>query len=375
MACGLVVWVFSMNPHHFAVIMAGGAGTRFWPASRRLRPKQLLALGPNPHESMLQAVVRRLRSVVSPERIFIATGTHLVDALQEQDLEIAPENILAEPMPRNTAACIGWANAVIQRRDPDAIVAVLSADHIALDEPAFQKSIENALISAESGTITTLGIHPTRPETGYGYIEVGNRSSNVAFDVVRFVEKPHLENAKKMLESKRFLWNAGFFFFETVRMTEAIGKYMPQLAQGIDKINEGARTGQESEVLRRVFPTLPSVSIDVGIMEKVEKLAVVPADFGWSDMGSWQTAWELSDKDDAGNVAPSGCVLISSHNNMVANWSERHDTNDKVIALVGVQDLVIVQTDDALLVMPRERSQDVRRVVEALQASGKTDKL
>lgn len=375
MARGLVVCVFSMNPHHFAVIMAGGAGTRFWPASRRLRPKQLLALGPNPHESMLQAVVRRLRSIIAPERIFIATGTHLVDALHGQDLGISPDNILAEPMPRNTAACIAWANAVIQRRDPNAIVAVLSADHIVLDEAAFQKSVENALVSAESGTITTLGIHPTRPETGYGYIEVGAQSSDVAFDVVRFVEKPNVENAKKMLESKRFLWNAGFFFFEAVRMSEAIGKYMPQLAQGIEKINEGARAGQESEVLRRVFPTLPSVSIDVGIMEKVEKLAVVPANFGWSDMGSWQTAWELSDKDDAGNVAPPGCVLVSSHNNLVANWSECNDTNDKVIALVGVQDLVVVQTDDALLVMPRERSQDVRRVVDALQASGKMDKL
>ena len=197
-----------MDPSWYAIVMAGGAGTRFWPASRRLRPKQLLALGPDPDESLIRCTVRRLRQRFAADRIFIATGVHLVDATRAELPDLPAENFLAEPVPRNTAACIAWANAVIRRRDPDAVVAVLSADHVALDEPAFGAAIEHAMQVAASGVVATLGIVPTRPETGYGYIEAGQDRPDGACDAVKFVEKPDATAAQAMLASGRFLWNA-----------------------------------------------------------------------------------------------------------------------------------------------------------------------
>ena len=363
-----------MSSPRFAIIMAGGSGTRFWPASRFSNPKQFLPLGPNANESLLAGTVRRVREVIPVSNIFVATGTHLVQATRDIVPDLPLENILAESTPRNTAPCIAWANAVIRRNHPDAVVAVLSADHVAQDEPAFRAAITHALDVAEHGVITTIGIVPTRPETGYGYIEKGNIRSDLAHEAIRFVEKPSYERAVEMVESGRFLWNAGFFFFRSQQMTDAIRTHLPQLAQGISELDDAAKIGEEAEALNRLFGTFPSVSIDVGVMEKVSPLAVVPASFGWSDVGSWQTAWELAPKDENGNAAPEGTFLIDCSGNIVADWSSRKQA-DRVIALVGVEDLVVVQTDDALLVMPRNRCQDVRRVVEALRERGMREKL
>lgn len=362
-----------MDVHWYAIVMAGGAGTRFWPASRRLRPKQLLPLGPNPDESLIRSTVRRLERSFSPDHIFIATGAHLVDATRSELPQLPAENLLAEPVPRNTAACIAWANAVIRRRDPDAVVAVLSADHVAIDEPAFHQSIDKAMRVASTGVITTLGIVPTRPETGYGYIEVGKDRPDGASDVVRFVEKPNAATAQDMVDSGRFLWNAGFFFFRSADMVAALEQHMPALSASIRKIDAAASAGREREVLSGLFPALESVSIDVGVMEKLAALAVVRSSFGWSDVGSWQTAWELAPQDSDRNVAPNDAIIVDSRGNIVANWSS--SAPGKVIALVGVEDLVVVETDDALLVMPRARSQEVRRVVTELERRRLSDKL
>jgi mannose-1-phosphate guanylyltransferase len=364
----------SMNPHWYAVIMAGGAGTRFWPASRRLRPKQLLALGPRADESLIQATVRRLTAILPADRILIATGAHLASATSQALGSIPPGNILAEPAARNTAPCIGWATSSIVRRDPDAIVAVLSADHLAEDESAFCATISHAMQVASSGVITTIGIVPTRPETGYGYIEVGPKRPDGAHDGLRFVEKPDLPRAQSMVQSQRFLWNSGFFFFRASQMMEAIGTWMPDLGDAMRRIDDAAAHGREAEALQAIFPSLPSVSIDVGVMEKLPKLAVVPGDFGWTDVGSWQTVWELALHDADGNAAPPGSVLVDSRGNYVSNLSSDAGRS-KLIALVGVQDLVVVETDDALLVMPRSRSQDVRLVVAALTERGEHNKL
>ncbi len=348
-------------PNVYAVIMAGGAGTRFWPASRALLPKQLLPLAGKKDEPLLSATVRRLHPLVTEDRVVIVTGEHLAEATATAVPKVPRAQILCEPAPRNTAPCIAWANATIARLDPDALVMVLPSDHFMTDEPAFRKVLEEALASAAKGRVTTIGIVPTRPETGYGYIEVGDALEGSAKSVVRFVEKPDRARAEEFLAGGRHLWNAGMFFFRVRDMTELVARHLPELAKGI------ARIDADAGVLKDVFPTLPSISIDHGVMEKAEGLAVVPGSFGWNDVGSWQSAWELGEKDEKDNALSPGAIAIDASGNLVRA--------KKLVALVGVKDLVVVDTDDALLVIPRDRAQDVRLVVDALKAAGKKESL
>ena len=354
--------------HTYAIILAGGAGTRFWPASRQLRPKQFLPLGPDPDEPLLRATVRRILPICPPERVLIATGAHLAAATRELFPELPPANILAEPVARNTAPCIGWATRVVARRDPEATVMVFPADHAVVDEDAFRDAISEAISLAHRDAIATIGLHPTRPETGYGYIEVGDPIGHQSFTVQRFVEKPDLARARQFLEGGRHLWNGGMFFYRVQRMNEDLRAALPALADGLDRIDEAARQGQEEEALTDVFPILPSISIDHGVIEKAPRLAVVRGDFGWNDVGSWQSAWELAPKDAADNALAPGAVLIQAKNNLVRDL--RTDDRNRVIALVGVDNLVVVETDDALLILPRERAQDVRLVVDELKRRG-----
>jgi mannose-1-phosphate guanylyltransferase len=336
----------------YAIVMAGGAGTRFWPASRAKTPKQLLPLGADPNESLLGATLRRIEPIVPAERVYIATGAHLAEATAA----IAPNaKILAEPVPRNTAPCIGWASQVIESVDPEAVIMVLPSDHYIADEPGFVEVLLRAVQSAQRGIITTIGVVPTRPETGYGYIEAGEEIAPGVKRGVRFVEKPDRARAEEYVASGRFLWNAGMFFFKAAAMREAIARHLPELASGL-----------AGDVITN-FPTLPSISIDHGVMEKLDELAVVPGDFGWNDVGNWQSAWELAAKDQDGNALPPGAVAVQSRNNLVRAPS------GKVYALVGVSDLVVVETADAVLVMSREQSQDVRYVVDALKDRKRTD--
>ncbi len=349
----------------YAVIMAGGAGTRFWPASRALRPKQLLPLtGGAP---LLAETVRRLAPLVTEDRVVIVTGEHLAAGTAEAVPNVPRDQILKEPAPRNTAPCIAWANAVIAKLDPDAVVAVLPSDHFIGDEPAFRKVLERAIETAASGRVTTVGIVPSRPETGYGYIEVGEELGAGVREVARFVEKPDRETAEKFVSGKRHLWNAGMFFFRVKDMTALVAEHLPDLAAGIAKI------GADASALGTVFPTLPSISIDHGVMEKAKGLAVVPGEFGWNDVGSWQSAWELGKKDERGNALDDGAIAIDAKENLAVSLGAAK--GKKVIALVGVEGLVVVDTDDALLVMPRERAQDVRLVVEDLKSKGRKDLL
>jgi mannose-1-phosphate guanylyltransferase len=354
----------------YAVIMAGGAGTRFWPASRALRPKQLLPLGGG-DEPLLSATVRRLAPLVTEDRVLVVTGEHLAEATARAVPNVPRTQILCEPTPRNTAPCIAWANATIARLDPDALVAVLPSDHFIKDESAFRGVLEKALATAARGKVTTVGIVPTRPETGYGYIEIGEALGDGASKVARFVEKPDRERAEAFVAGKRHLWNAGMFFFRARAMQALVERHLPELAAGVKAMGEAAGKADETEVLRAVFPTLPSISIDHGVMEKAEDLAVVPGDFGWNDVGSWLSAWELAERDASGNALPEDAVALEATNNLVRSLG----STKKVIALVGVSDLVVVDTDDALLVMPRDRAQDVKQVVEALKAKGRTDRL
>lgn len=353
----------------YAVIMAGGAGTRFWPASRSKRPKQLLPLAGaagRANEPLLAATVRRLEPLVPPERVLVVTGEHLAESTARAVPRVPASQILKEPAPRNTAPCIAWANAVIARLDPEAVVMVLPSDHVILDEPGFVDVLREAVTSATRGDVTTIGIVPTRAETGYGYIEVGEVTAGAARRVRRFVEKPNRERAESFLKEgpSKYLWNAGMFFFRVKDMTSLLDKHLPAVAAGVAQMGE--------DRVREIFPTLQSISIDHGVMEKAENLAVVPGNFGWNDVGSWESAWELSRRDDFGNGGAESLVAIESRNNLAVSMSA---TPKKTIALVGVNDLVVVETDDAVLVIPRDRAQDVRLVVEELKKRGRADLL
>jgi mannose-1-phosphate guanylyltransferase len=349
----------------YAVIMAGGAGTRFWPASRRARPKQLLPLAGD--EPLLRRAVGLIGAVCG-ERVLIATGAHLVEPTLAALPALHREQLLVEPTPRNTAPCIGWAAHTIARTDPNAVVMALPADHHIADAERFRAALKLAVDSARGGTIATIGITPTHPETGYGYVEAEPSSSPV-WRALRFVEKPTRARAEEFIASGRFFWNAGMFFFRASDMVAAVRAHLPALADGLDAIDAAAKAGREQEAVTEIFPTLPSVSIDVGVMEKIGKLAMVPGEFGWNDLGSWLTVSELAAKDARGNSAPSTAIVVDADGNHVADMRSASD-GKRVIALCGVRDLVVVETDDALLVVHRDHAQRVREVVDRLIARG-----
>lgn len=355
----------------YAVILAGGAGTRFWPASRAARPKQLLPLVSS--DPMLVETARRVDAITGADHVMIATGAHLAEPTRALFHGMPREHVLIEPVPRNTAPCIGWAAARVARRDPEAVLIVLPSDHHIADVPRYHAVLREAIASAERGLITTIGIKPTHPETGYGYIELqggADLSTPKAQRAIRFIEKPDKARAEELIAGGRHLWNAGMFIFRATDMLAAIRAHLPALARGLDAIDEGARRGDEDAVVAEVFPSMPSISIDHGVMDHVRELAVVPGDFGWSDVGSFQSAWELSAKDEHGNHGPEGAVFIGARGSHVVDLRSRKD--HKVIAIVGADDLVVVETDDALLVVPRARAQDVKLVVDRLKASGRS---
>jgi mannose-1-phosphate guanylyltransferase len=350
-----------------AVILAGGSGTRFWPASRRTRPKQLLALAGVGDESLIAATVRRLEPLIAPADVWVATSTTLLDATALALPGVPRAHLLAEPVARNTAAPIGWAAAVIARSDPDAVVVVLPADHFIADEPGFLAVLERAIHTAEQGWLTTVGVSPTRPETGYGYIELGNAIHEGAYAVTHFVEKPDRARAEGFCAGGRHLWNAGMFVFRARVMLQSIGQHLPVLAAGLVALDAAAERGDEARVLAELFPSFPSISIDHGVMEKADRVAVVPGSFGWNDVGSWEVSWELARHDLDGNALPEGTVVVDAANNLVKDLTTG---KKRRFALLGVSDLVLVETDDAVLVMPRGRAQDVRSIVEEIARQG-----
>ena len=336
-------------------------------------PKQLLPLAGRPNEPLIAATVRRLGGLVAPEDVWVATGADLVAATAAALPGVPRSHFLAEPVPRNTAPCIGWASSTIARDDTEAIVAVLPADHFIADEAAFRAVVAKAIDVARAGWLTTVGIVPTRPDTGYGYIEVGQPIAEGVNQAVRFVEKPSLPVAEGFLAGERHLWNAGMFFFRASVMRSAIAAHLPALAAGLDRIDAAAATGDPSAVVAEVFPAFPSISIDHGVMEKAERIAVVPGSFGWNDVGSWEVTWDMAARDAQGNALPEGTVAVDATGNLVRDMTR--GAAGKRWALIGVHDLVVVETDDAVLVVPRARVQEVRAVVAALEKRGEVEKL
>ena len=344
----------------FVTVMAGGSGTRFWPASRLMMPKQLLRLA-SPDESLLAGTVRRVEPLAPPERVYLVTAERLGSATRADLGDACKVHVLLEPAPRNTAPCIAWTTWLVAAQNPEAVMVVLPSDQHMTDDAGFVACLQRAVDTARTGVICTVGITPTRAETGFGYIETGADVGPHAKHVARFVEKPNHERAGEYLASGKYLWNAGIFVFCVRDMKRAIKEHMPELASGIEAM-------LQSGDVAGAFPRLPSQSIDYGVMEKLSDLAVVPGDFGWSDLGSWMSAWELGPKDEHGNDAGTHGMIIDGTGNIVRDLRTRGD--HRVIALVGVSGLAVVQTDDALLVLPKDKAQDVRKVVEALKARG-----
>jgi mannose-1-phosphate guanylyltransferase len=356
--------------HVFTLVLAGGSGTRFWPASRKDRPKQVLGMGPDPSQSLIAHTLRRVAPLCRQDHMIVATGEALIDVTREALPQLGPEGFIAEPVARNTAPCIAWGAQIIARRDPEAVVMVLPSDHHIADEPEFCRVLARALEAARQGIITTVGITATRPETGYGYIEADRELAPGMLAVNRFEEKPNRETAERYVASGKHYWNSGMFFFRAADMLRAVERHLPALHEQLQIIEQASKQGPEAEreATRRAFPAMPSISIDHGIMEKLSPLAVVPGSFGWSDLGSWHTVWELGKRDNADNVGPSDALFVDAQRNLIEDL--RSNKTKRTVAMLGVHDLCVVETDDAVLIMPRERAQDVRAIVDELARRG-----
>jgi mannose-1-phosphate guanylyltransferase len=346
--------------------MAGGSGTRFWPASRLRRPKQLLTL--TGQRSLLQQTVERLRPLAGPERVLVVTGLGHAQGVHQQLPLVPPAQVLAEPLARNTAAAAGLAAAWVARQDPSAVCLVLPADHLITDESLFLDTLRRAIqVARQEDVLVTLGLTPRFPATGFGYIETGQVLDETPPQVRRvagFHEKPDLAVAKQYLESGRHLWNSGMFAWRAEVLLSEIARHLPELAAGLAELAPSLGTPEQDQALAAIYPRLPSISVDHGVLEKSPNLRVVKADFGWSDLGSWEAMAELWPTDQAQNVSQDGRILaIESQGNVVA-------AGGRLTALLGVNDLVAVVTDDVLLILPRQRCQDVRQVIDSLKDQG-----
>ncbi|HEX3556357.1 MAG TPA: sugar phosphate nucleotidyltransferase [Thermoanaerobaculia bacterium] len=345
-----------------ALILAGGSGTRFWPLSRRRSPKQLLAL--EGERSLLRDTLERLRPLVGPESVWVCTTEALGERVRAELPEVPPGQVLLEPEGRNTAPAIGWSVRSMPEAARRGVVAVLPADHRVGDAAAFRDTLERAgRIVAGEDRVMTLGVTPRWAETGYGYLELAPGAGPEGVRRVRrFVEKPTPENAARFVASGDYLWNAGIFLFRGATFLEVLARLQPELAAGLEEI--AAAPGR----LRELYATLPSDSIDYAVMEKLDAISTLPLDCGWSDLGSWEALAEVLPPDAQGNTGRGDSVAVDARDNLLVSDSG-------TIAVLGVEGLVVVRTGDAVLVCPKARSQEVRKVIAELAARGRGDLL
>ncbi|MDA8431423.1 MAG: mannose-1-phosphate guanylyltransferase/mannose-6-phosphate isomerase [Nitrospiraceae bacterium] len=356
----------------YAVILAGGSGTRFWPLSRETSPKQMLRVFGD--LTMIQQTVARLGDAMPKENIYIVTGQKYAYEIGQQLLEVEGAEgvkILNEPEAKNTAPAIGFAAAHIAKKSPDAVMAVMPSDHIIAKNDVFMEVLRRAKALARRGYLTTIGIKPDRPETGYGYIQTGRSISKDAamgeFEVTRFVEKPDLKTAKQYMKSGGYLWNSGIFVWRVKDVLAEIRRQLPEFYRGIVAIEKAIGKKTEEEAVASAFRAFKPVSIDYGIMERAKKVAVISADIGWSDMGSLRAIEDISEKDEAGNVVAGNVIDIGSRDSIVY-------AGKRLVATVGLENMVVVDTPDATLVCRKDNTQDVRKVVDALKKK-KADEL
>jgi mannose-1-phosphate guanylyltransferase len=357
----------------YTVIPAGGSGTRLWPLSRAGHPKFLHPLT-GTEASLLQATVERLAPLSDPDHVLVVTGVSHAANVSRQLTGVPETNILVEPSPRDSCAAIALAAAVIARREPEAIMGSFAADHLITDGDRFLDVIRTAMRGAAQGLLMTLGITPTRPETGYGYVQCGSPLSDGMLAVEEFKEKPSYDVAEGYVRSGNYLWNAGMFVWRVDVFLTELSRQQPQLAAGISRIAQAWESSAREEVLGEVWQTLPRISVDYAVMEgaaTVGRVGTVPGDFGWNDVGDFHTLGEVLSADAAGNVvvgkdtmAKPGVLLRETEGLVVVPNSGR------LVAALGIRDLIIVDTPDAVLVCPRDRAQEVKHIVDELKELG-----
>jgi mannose-1-phosphate guanylyltransferase len=355
----------AVERHLWAIVPAGGAGTRLWPLSRATRPKFLLPLLDD--RSLLQQTVDRITSVFPPRQTLVVCGPAHAAPVARQLPELPEGNVLVEPAPRGSGPAIALATAIVARRDPEAIVGSFAADHEVSDLASFEAAIRVAIAATGDGWLVTIGLTPTRAETGYGYIErspeaVAETPDGCAYRADRFVEKPDPETAAAYVASGRFLWNASMFVWKARALLDEVARLQPELFSGIQRVAAVWGTPHQERIATEVWAQLGESTIDQGVLERAARVAVVPASFGWSDVGDWHNLGELIERDDSGNSVRGDLVQSQTRNSVV--WSE----TGRLVALVGVDNIAVVDTEDALLVVDRGAAQEVRRIVEQLKA-------
>ncbi len=361
--------------HLYPVILAGGSGTRFWPLSRHLYPKQLLRIIGD--ETLIQQTMRRVLACASADHVLISTNPGQADSIRVQLSQWKDElkdNYVVEPLGRNTAPAIALAAAELVRRDPEAVMVVLPADHVVRGEKAFTAAVDLAARLAGEGYLVTFGIKPIRPETGYGYIQPNRRSSLAkrgklsGHPVARFVEKPNAVKAAQYLKSGNYYWNSGMFVWKAATILEEINRHQPEVAKAMAQVNGLRASGAGAKAIEAAYAKVPSVSIDNGVMERSDRAAMIPVAFSWSDVGNWSSLEEVAPHDKAGNVVSGRVIDVGSTNSVL--YADR-----RVVATIGLTDMVVVDTPDATLVCPKSRSQDVKQVVEILKQQGAPEHL
>ena len=356
-----------------AVIIAGGSGTRFWPKSRENLPKQLLNI--SGQETLIQNTVGRISSIISAENIWVITNEqHAFETCyQLKKMGVPPSQLLTEPIARNTAAAIGYSAKILSQRNPDAIMAVFPADHVITTIEPFLKLLKQAETIANENHLVTLGIKPTSPETGYGYIKQGKAIEENSFKVDRFIEKPDKLTAEKYLKEGTYYWNSGIFVWKVSTLLNEISLYLPKLHEQLEELTsntapiKGKYPYQKlSESGKKIFHSLESVSIDHGVMEKSTNVAVLPAEIGWNDVGTWTSLAEISKNDSHGNVINGNVVSVENSDSII-------QAENRLVAALGLKGIIVVDTPDALLVCPKERAQDIKKIVEQIKSEKRSE--
>ena len=358
--------------NRYCVIMGGGIGSRFWPFSRNNRPKQFLdffGIG----RSLLQMSYDRFIKIIPKDHIFIVTNEIYVDLVKEQLPDIAEENILLEPCGRNTAPCIGLAAAVIRKKYQEAMMLVLPSDHLIQYVDLYIDTLKQAIAAAQQDhNLVTIGITPTYPETGYGYIQFQRDETASAmpgvYQVDRFVEKPNLETAKEYLASRRYLWNSGMFVWTTTSILMNLQQFMPDIYAGLEQIAAAVGTPDFETVLEQQYAAFRSESIDFGVMEKADCIYTIPGNFGWDDVGNWLALERINATNELGNYIEGDVITVNTQRSTICG-------KNKLIAAVGVEDLIVIDTEDATLICAKDSTQDVKKVIENLKICNRSSLL
>jgi mannose-1-phosphate guanylyltransferase len=360
-----------MLEHSYAVILAGGYGERFWPASTMKRPKQLLSLLGD--RTMLEMAVDRLEGLIPAERVLVLTSADLVGATIECSPDLPAANVIGEPIRRDTAAAVALACAVVKARDPEGVFCILTADHVMGDLDLFRQTLHEGLdLAASNDVLVTIGITPDRPSTAFGYVEATetvSASGEIKFrKVSRFVEKPDLATAEEYVASGSFSWNSGMFIWSVAALSEAFHVHAPPLGAMIDSLLPSVDTPQFAGAILEHFEPLEKISIDYALMEKADNIVMAEGGFEWDDVGSWPEVGSHLPADDAGNNVVGTAALLDASNNIILS-------EGRLTAMIGVEDLIVVHTDNATLICPKDRAQDVKKIVATLRESGDWDHL